>query len=116
MKLKLEEHENKTWIKYCDLSESKNNFSLTFQFIFDISKEISDELAELPGCIVGLLFDEESESIVGQFIALLSVLRLECVFYPLNETKSLVEQLDLVKCSLVLSGSSLNSESKLVAK
>jgi hypothetical protein len=69
------------WINYCDLALPENSRQLTHKSVVDLSEPVVKALDYIKetkkacATIVGLKFDENSEKILGHFVALVACLR-----------------------------------------
>lgn len=83
VKSTFEDRSDSVWIDFCDLTTANNNKQLKFKDVFELSEILILELSRRKGekgrnnrsTIVGLWFDQNSENILGHFVALIACLR-----------------------------------------
>ena len=71
----LEKYPDNVWIRYRDLSAEVNDRELTFSAVDELSSQVCEELRKQERCGVALLFDQNSERVIGHFVSLIAVLR-----------------------------------------
>jgi len=67
---------DKVWIRYCDISNKERDHYLTRQAILDLSTVVCNQLDKIKNrAVIGLLFDEASDELVGYFVSLIALIR-----------------------------------------
>jgi len=66
---------DKIWIRYSDISNKESDKYLTRQTVFDLSTVVCNQLDKKNRAVIGLLFDETSDQLVGYFVALIALIR-----------------------------------------